>query len=141
MHRGSLLLRADSAFYGHRAVATAIRAGAQVSVTVRQTTHVVAAIAQIADDMWTPIEYTEAVYDTDSGQWFSRAEVAEMPFTAFTSKARALRVPGRLAVRRISDLRPEGGGLFDVRRFHAFFTTSDLDTVTAAKNATSESGL
>jgi len=32
---GTVLLRADSAFYGHPTVAAAIRAGAQVSVTVR----------------------------------------------------------------------------------------------------------
>ena len=36
-------------------------------------------------------------------------------------------------VRRIPDFAAEGDGLFDVWRFHAFFTTSDLDTVTADK--------
>lgn len=130
---GPVLLRADSAFYGSRAVTTAIRAGAQVSVTVRQDSHVRAAISEITDDAWTPIEYTDALYDPDSGQWISRAEVAEIPFTAFTSKAKALQVPGRLVVRRIPDFAPEGDGLFEVWRFHAFFTTSALDTVTADK--------
>ncbi|MGW0456024.1 IS1380 family transposase [Gordonia sputi] len=130
---GPVLLRADSAYYSHRAVTTAIRAGAQVSVTVRQDTHVRAAIATITDDAWTPIEYTDAIYDDDTQQWVSRAEVAEIPFTAFTSKAKALQVPGRLVVRRIPDFQPDGDGLFDVWRFHAFFTTSDLDTVTADK--------
>jgi hypothetical protein len=47
----------------------------------------------------------------------------------------AQQVPGRLVVRRIPDLNPaEGGGqatLFDTWRFHAFFTTSELDAVTA----------
>ena len=128
---GPVLLRAGSAFYGHRTVTTAIRAGAQVSVTVRQDAHVRAQIATIGEDSWTPIEYTDAVFDADSGQWVSRAEVAEIPFTAFTSKAKALQVPGRLVVRRIPDFQPDGDGLFDVWRFHAFFTTSDLDTVTA----------
>ena len=40
---------------------------------------------------------------------------------------------GRLVVRRIPDLNaPDGQGtLFELWRFHAFFTTSGLDTVTA----------
>jgi hypothetical protein len=51
-------------------------------------------------------------------------------------------VPGRLIVRRIPDFQAEThraagqDGLFDVWRFHAFFTTTDpavLDTVTADK--------
>jgi len=43
-------------------------------------------------------------------------------------------VPGRLVVRRIPELNPGGqDGLFDVWRFHAFFTTSSLDIVTADK--------
>lgn len=130
---GPVLLRADSAFYGHRAITTAIRAGAQVSVTVRQDNAVRAAIATIADDAWTPIEYTDAIYDEQTQRWISRAEVAEIPFTAFTSKAKRLQVPGRLVVRRIPDFHPDGDSLFDVWRFHAFFTTSDLDTVTADK--------
>jgi hypothetical protein len=130
---GPILLRADSAFYGHRAVTTAIGAGAQVSVTVRQDARIRAAIAEIGAEAWTAIEYTDAVFDEDSGQWVSRAEVAEIEFTAFTSKAKSLQVPGRLVVRRIPDFAPGGDGLFDVWRFHAFFTTSDLDTVTADK--------
>lgn len=130
---GLVLWRADSAFYSQRAVAAALRGGAQVSVTVRQNKAVKAAIATIDDDGWTPIEYTDAVYDEDTQRWISRAEVAEIPFTAFTSKAKKLQVPGRLVVRRIPDLSPQGPGLFEIWRFHAFFTTSDLDTVTADK--------
>ena len=130
---GPVLLRADSAFYGHRAISTAIRAGAHVSVTVRQDSHVRTQIATITDDAWIPITYTDSIYDETTGQLISRAEVAEIPFTAFTSKAKHLQVPGRLVVRRIPDFRPEGDGLFDVWRFHAFFTTSTLDTVTADK--------
>ena len=46
-------------------------------------------------------------------------------------------MPGRLVVRRIPDLNPpadpDQAALFEVFRFHAFFTTSDLDTVTADK--------
>ena len=130
------LVRADSAFYGSPTVVAAIRGGADVSITVRLDSKVKAAIAAIDDDAWTPIEYTDAIYDETTGQWISRAEVAEVGFTAFSSKKASQQVPGRLVVRRIPDLRPTGDGqatLFDVWRFHAFFTTTDLDTVTADK--------
>ncbi|AHK32276.1 hypothetical protein Pd630_LPD05068 [Rhodococcus opacus PD630] len=59
---GGVLVRADSAFYGHKMVSAAIRAGADVSVTVRMTAKVKAAIAAIDERTWTPIEYTDAVY-------------------------------------------------------------------------------
>ena len=43
-------MRADSAFYGHAAFGAAVKAGAEVSVTVRLDTKVMAAIAAISDD-------------------------------------------------------------------------------------------
>jgi hypothetical protein len=134
---GTPLVRMDSAFYGRPAVLAAVRAGAQVSVTLRADPKVKAAISSIGEDAWTAIEYTDAVFDEDSGQWVSRAEVAEIAFTAFSSAPKADRVSGRLVVRRIPDLNPRTGSgqhtLVDTWRFHAFFTTSTLDTVTADK--------
>ena len=134
------LVRADSAFYGAEAVNAALGAGADVSVTVRLDPKVKAAIAAIDADAWTPIEYTDAVYDEDTDTWISRAEVAEVPFTAFTSKKKSHQVTGRLVVRRIPDLNPSSRHgqptLFDTWRFHAFLTTTDhemADTVAADK--------
>jgi len=100
------LLRADSAFYGHATVGTAIKAGADVSVTVRMDPAVKAAIATIPDDAWEMIEYTDAIRDETTGQLISKAEVAEVPFTAFRSRKKAEQVAGRLVVRRIPDLNP-----------------------------------
>ncbi len=137
-----LLVRMDSAFYGRGPLRAAIKGGAAVSVTVRMNTQIQAAITTIPHDAWTTIEYTDAVYDEQSGRWVSRAEVAETSFTAFTSGTKAERVPGRLVVRRIPDFNAEkkrAAGqhtLFDVWRFHAFFTTADptiLDTVAVDK--------
>ncbi|MDF9717887.1 IS1380 family transposase [Nocardioides sp. ChNu-99] len=136
------LVRFDSAFYGHATVAAALRSGADVSVTVRMDPKVKAAITTISEDAWTPIAYTDAVFDEQSRTWVSRAEVAEIPFTAFSSKKASEQVPGRLVVRRIPDLNADklaAAGqetLFDVWRFHAFFTTTDhdlADTVVADK--------
>jgi hypothetical protein len=66
-----------------------------------------------------------------------------VPFTAFAAAKKSERVPGRLVVRRIPDFNAEKNKaagqdtLFDVWRFHAFFTTTDpaiLDTVASDKN-------
>jgi hypothetical protein len=134
------LVRADAAFYGRGLVLAAVRAGADVSLTVRLDPTVKAAIAAITEDAWQTIEYPDAVFDETTGRWISRAEVAEIEFTAFSGQKRADRVPGRLVVRRIPDLNPEASHgqdtLFDLWRFHAFFTTTDpavLDTVAADK--------
>lgn len=133
------LLRADSAFYGHATIGTAIKAGADVSVTVRMDPAVKAAIATIPDDAWTMIEYPDAIRDETTGHWISKAEVAEIGFTAFRSRKKAERIGGRLVVRRIPDLNPkqvEQPTLFDTFRHHAFFTTTskdEMDTVVADK--------
>lgn len=107
-----------------------------MSVTARLDAHVKKTIAAIDEDAWQPIEYTNAIFDEDSGRWNSTAEVAEIDFTAFISKKKSEQVPGRLVVRRIPELNPkdtDAPTLFDTYRFHPFFTTSDLDTVTADK--------
>ena len=129
------LLRADSAFYGHPTVAAAVKAGADVSVTVRLDPRIKTAISAIPDDDWQTIHYTDAIFDEATQRWISRAEVAEISFTAFASRRKADQVQGRLVVRRIPDLNPKPGqdSLFDSWRFHAFFTTSTLNTVTADK--------
>src|SRR5450759_4628816 len=131
----TVLLRADSAFYGHGPVGAAVRAGAQVSVTVRLDPTVKAAIAAIPNDAWQAIEYTNAIFAKATQVWSWAAEVAEIPFTAVAAQKKANQIAGRLVVRRIPDLNPHTGQatLFETWRFHAFFTTSTLDTVAADK--------
>jgi hypothetical protein len=137
-----VLVRMDSAFYGRGPVHAALKGAAAVSVTVRMDKRVKAAIATIDDDAWTTIEYTDAVFDEATDRWISRAEVAEIEFTAFAAQKKTDHVPGRLVVRRIPDFNAEKNKaagqdtLFDTWRFHAFFTTTDpgvLDTVAADK--------
>ena len=72
------LVRADSAFFGHPTIAAALKAGADVSVTVRLDNRIKTAISSIPEEAWTPIEYTDAIYDEQSSRWVSRAEVAEI---------------------------------------------------------------
>ena len=135
-----VLLRADSAFYGHATISAALTAGADVSITARMDKAIKRAIATIDENAWTPINYTNAIFDEETREWISTAEVAEIEYTAFKSRKKSEHVTGRLVVRRIPDLNPKTGDrqgtLFDLWRFHAFFTSVDpteLDTVAADK--------
>lgn len=131
-----VLFRADSAYYGQAAIQAAITAGAHVSVTVPMNSSVKKAIEAIPKQAWTPIKYTNAIFDEDTGRWISTAEVAEIDYTAFSSLKKAHRILGRLVVRRIPELNKKElpqPTLFDIHRFHGVFTTSTLDTVAADK--------
>src|ERR671910_439637 len=81
----NVLVRADSAFYSHALVTAVLTAGADVSITVRMDPAVKRAITTIDEDAWTTIKYTDAIYDETTGTWISKAQVAEIPFTAFTT--------------------------------------------------------
>ncbi len=88
------------------------------------------AITSINDKAWIPIRYPHAIYDIDEQRWVSDAEVAEVPFTAFTNRRHAKHITARLIVRRVRRLNPHvtacGGQdeLFAVYRYHAVFTDS-----------------
>jgi hypothetical protein len=129
---GLLVVRADSAFYGRDVVAAIARAKARFSITARQDAAVKRAIAAIGEDAWTTIRYPHAVFDEQLGQWVSDAEVAEVPFTAFTSRGKKYAVTARLIVRRVRDQNPNHllpnaqGELFPAWRHHAVFTDSPL---------------
>jgi DDE family transposase len=118
---GEILVRGDAA-YGHSAVVAACRrAGARFSLAITRNPTIDRAITAIPDTGWTPVRYPGAVRDPDTGQWISDAEVAEIPYTAFTSTGHP--VTARLIVRRVKDARyPDA--LFPVWRHHPFFTDS-----------------
>src|SRR5919109_1803973 len=86
---GLVIVRADSAFYGYDIIAACRRAGAPVSVTARHTPTVTRAITTIPDTAWVPIRYPNAIWDDEEQRWVSDAEVAEIEFTAFTSRRKA----------------------------------------------------
>ena len=134
---GTLIVRADSAFYCHRVVAAARAAGAHFSVTARMTRAVTRAIATIDEKAWTPIRYPNAVWDDEEQRWVSDAEVAEVAFTAFTHRRQADHVTARLIVRRVRRLNPASapgagqGELFTAYRYHACFTDSPMTMLQA----------
>jgi len=136
--RGLVLLRADSAFFTHDTIATARRHGARFSVTARMNPAVLAAIGRIKETAWTSIVYPNAVWDEAEQRWISDAQLAEIDFTAFTSRRKAEHITARLVVRRVKRLQPpssgdstEQGELFDAYRYHAFFTDSALSLIEA----------
>ena len=131
---GLLILRADSAYYRRDVIEMALRHGACFSVTARLLIPVRAAIADIPAEAWVPIKYTNAIYDETSQQWVSNAEVAEIDYTAFATRAKAQRVTARLIVRRVPDLNPNNQSeLFTAYRYHAVFTNSPLPMLQAEK--------
>lgn len=134
---GAVMARADSAYYGWDFVGTAIRHQAWFSVTARMTSSVKSAIAGIAEQEWTPIEYPQALWDEAEQRWVSDAEVAEVPFTAFTGRRKSEHVHCRLIIRRVKRhqrLASDGtiqGELFAAHRHHAFITNSPLSMIEA----------
>jgi hypothetical protein len=125
---GQVLVRGDSA-YGSRPVVNAcLKAGAQFSLVFNKNPAVTRAIAGIAEDAWTPVHYPGAVTDPDTGALISDAEVAEVPFTAFTRTTTP--VTARLIVRRVRDANSQDP-LFPVWRHHPFFTNSTEPTADA----------
>jgi hypothetical protein len=134
---GTVILRADSAYYGRDIVAAARRGGAHFSITARKDRAVTAAISAIPAGAWTKIRYPKAIFDEELNQWVSDAEVAEIGFTAFASRGKAGQVAARLIVRRVRDANPahviadEQGELFPVWRHHAVFTDSPQPMLTA----------
>jgi len=137
--RGLVTVRADSAYYGHDIIAAARRGGARFSITARMNRTVLTAICGIAQSAWTPIHYPNAIWDEDEQRLISDAEVAEVPFTAFTSRRKADHISARLNVRRVKRLNPKSvpdgqGELFPDYRHHAVFTDSPLSTLQAAES-------
>ena len=125
---GQILARLDSGYYNSAVIRAIIRAGAFFSVTVAMNPHVKNAIAAIPGDAWTPVRYPRAIWDEQAGGWVSDAEVAEIQYTAFTSKNEDEQVTARLIVRRVKALNKKAaegqGELFPAWRYHALFTDS-----------------
>jgi len=102
---GALTVRADSGFWSDRFLGTCRRLGVSFSVTVRQIPQVKEAIAQVPEEDWTPIDYTEG----------GQAQVAETTYKG-----------DRLIVRRTRLVGPQAE-LWPDWRHHAFVTDRQGD--------------
>ena len=132
----TLVARMDSAFYSHAVITTCRRHDVRFSITVRLDRAIRRAIAGIDPAAWVAIRYPNAIYDEDTGEWISDAEIAEIGYTAFASRRKAERVVVRLVVRRVKDKNvPERQGeLFTAWRYHAFVTDSPVELVQVEKH-------
>ncbi|MFH0518680.1 transposase [Streptomyces sp. M41] len=131
-----IIVRADSAYFFHKVVDACRTASVLFSLAVAVKKTVREAIVDIAEDAWTPIEYTDAVWDDEGERWVSDAEIAEIPCTAFTSKKEQFHTTARLIVRRVKRLNPKSvpegqAELFGVWRHHVIFTDSRFTLVHA----------
>jgi hypothetical protein len=135
---GTLVARADSAFYPAAFTGAVRRAGALFSVTVRTAPRVRAAIAAIAETARAPVRYPRALWDDQLRCWISDAEVAETGYTAFTTSKKGPAITARLIVRRVKDLNRKAARgqdeLFPVWRYHAVFTDSPFATIQAGEH-------
>lgn len=131
---GIIVARADSGLYCAAFTAACRRAGAYFSVTARMDPAVKRAIASIGEDAWTPIRYPRAIWDGQLCCWVSDAEVAEVAYTAFTSR-KSQAITARLIVRRVKDQNRKAAGgqgeLFPVWRYHPVFTDSPFTLIQA----------
>jgi Transposase DDE domain group 1 len=131
---GTIIIRADSAFYNAAVIGAARRAGVRFSVTVPMNASIRAAIAAVPGDAWTPVRYPRAIWDDQLDAWISDAEVAEAQYTAFASK-KGQAVTARLIIRRVRDLNKKAAAgqdeLFPAWRYHAVFTDSPSELVQA----------
>ena len=132
---GLVVVRADSAYFRHDVFAAASAGGARFSVTARMNKAVVRAITGIDEGSWTTIRYRDAIFDEVEQRWISQAEVAEVPFTAFTSYPQTEQVTARLIVRRVKRLNPHTaktqGELLPGYRYHPVFTNTTLPMIDA----------
>lgn len=131
---GTLMLRGDSAFYSAEVIGVCRGQDARFSVTAKQDPRVKATIAVIDENAWTPIEYPRAIFDEQAGGWVSDAEVAEVDYTAFTSK-KGQAVAARLIVRRVKKLNESAehgqDELFPAWRYYPIFTDSPYALIQA----------
>jgi hypothetical protein len=132
---GKILVRFDSAYYTSAAIGAVRRNEAHFSVTVPMNSSIRAAIGRIGEDAWTAIEYPQALWDDQLDCWVSDAEVAEVEYTAFTSRKKSEQVTARLIVRRVrakNEKAPQGQDeLFPAWRHHAVFTDSPFEMIQA----------
>ena len=115
---GPVTVRADSGFWSYRLIADLDRLGVEWSITIPQYGQVKAAIANLEETEWEPIDYTEG----------GEAQVAETAFCA-SKKGKHRRV--RMVVRRTRLTDPAQAQLWPDWRYHAFATNTELAPIEA----------
>jgi Transposase DDE domain group 1 len=134
---GAVLVRADSKFYTADVVAACRRGGAYFSLSTGINPSITTVIGGIPEADWVDIVYPHPIEDPDTGQLISKAQVAEIGYTAFVGRRKRLQVTARLIVRRVRRENTETaqgqGELFAVYRYHPLFTDNPAPLVDAER--------
>jgi hypothetical protein len=134
---GVIVVRADSKFYTADVVAACRRSGAHFSLSTGINPSITKAIGEIADDDWVDIEYPHPIEDPDTGELISKAQVAEVAYTAFVGRRKREQVTAWLVVRRVrreNVAAAQGQGeLFAAYRYHPLFTDNPAPLVEAER--------
>ena len=108
---------------------------ALLTPTTQTTEWTRASSASIHRGSWRAVTANAPATRKNKQRWISDAEVAEVPFTAFTSHRKADHVTARLIIRRVKRLNPKvakaQGELLPGYRYPALFTNVTLGMVDA----------
>ena len=110
---GELTMRADAGFYAEKVVKACRKRKVRFSITVPLQKSLVARIAALPEEAWSPIPYP-----------LPGAAVAEMPYRPFGGKESF-----RLIVRRVPPSPGSQLALFTAYAYHAFITDRDGETL------------
>lgn len=136
---GQILVRADSAFYRRDVIKAISRSDANFSIVARLDPAVRRSIESIPAQAWTPITYSQAIPDPQTGELVSAAQVAETVHTLggggkdpITARLIVRRVPER-NTKKIAAAHGAQGELFTVYRYHSVFTDNPMPLIEAEK--------
>jgi hypothetical protein len=130
---GTIVVRADSAFFTGPIITAIRKQNAWFSVVARQDSSVKAAIAAITEDAWSKIAYRHPIPDPETGDWITHAEITETVHTAFINPTTnpGQTTTARLLVRRTPRFTTnDQGELFRIWNYHTVFTDTTFDLLT-----------
>jgi DDE family transposase len=127
---GTIIIRADSAFFTGPIITAIRKQNAYFSIVARQDSSVKTAIAAITDDAWSKIAYRHPIPDPQTGELITHAQITETVHTAFTNPTTnpGQTTTARLLVRRTPRFKTnDQGELFQIWNYHAVFTDTRFD--------------
>jgi DDE family transposase len=127
---GTIIVRADSAFFTGPIITAIRQQNAYFSIVARQDSAVKTSINGISEDAWHKVAYRHPITHPETGKLITHAEIAETTHTAFVNPTRnpGRAVTARLLVRRTPRFKTDDQGeLFQVWDYHAVFTDTRFD--------------
>jgi hypothetical protein len=130
---GTIIVRADSAFFTGPIITAIREQNAYFSIVARKDSAVTAAIDRIGEHAWHKVAYRHPIPNRITGEQITHAEIAETTHTAFLNPTTnpGQTTTARLLVRRTPRFKTDDQGeLFQVWDYHAVFTDTIFDLLT-----------